>query len=71
MAEMYERKTGRTMKDFLFYRVLASYKLIVILEGLYMHYIEKAASNPGAAEFEWRVPMSIESVQRFITAEGQ
>lgn len=69
MAEMYERKSGRTMKNFLFYRVLASYKLIVILEGLYMHYVEGAASNPGAADFEWRVPMMIESVQRFIAAE--
>jgi aminoglycoside phosphotransferase (APT) family kinase protein len=71
MVGMYERKSGREMKDFLFYRVLAGYKTIVILEGLYMHYIEGAASNPGAAEFEWRVPMSIESLQRFIAAEDR
>lgn len=69
VAAMYESKSGRSMKDFLFYRVLAAYKGIVILEGLYMHYIEGAAANPAAAEFEWRVPMAIASTQRLI-AEG-
>jgi aminoglycoside phosphotransferase (APT) family kinase protein len=66
MAALYEARTGRSMRDFLFYRVLAAYKGIVILEGLYMHYLEGAAANPGAADFEWRVPMMIASCTRLI-----
>ncbi len=66
MMAMYERKSGRSMDDFLFYRVLAAYKGIVILEGLYMHYIEGAAANPGAADFEWRVPMLIAGARLLI-----
>ncbi|MEX0782506.1 MAG: phosphotransferase family protein [Dehalococcoidia bacterium] len=71
MADRYEARSGRSMRSFLFYRVLAQYKLIVILEGLYMHYIEGAASNPGAKEFETRVPMMIETAQRLIAAEDR
>jgi aminoglycoside phosphotransferase (APT) family kinase protein len=71
MAGRYEQRSGRSMQSFLFYRVLAQYKLIVILEGLYMHYLEGAASNPGAAEFEVRVPAMIENVQRLIAAEDR
>ena len=70
IAEIYEARSGRSMQNVLFYRVLAQYKLIVILEGLYMHYIEGSASNPGAAEFEWRVPMMVEQSQTLIDAEG-
>lgn len=66
MVAMYERKSGRSMQSFLFYHALAAYKLIVILEGLYMHYIEGSAANPGAKEFEWRVPMMVVQAQRLI-----
>ncbi len=66
MMAMYERKSGRSMDDFLFYRVLAAYKGIVILEGLYMHYIEGAAANPAAADFEWRVPMQVAGTLRLM-----
>lgn len=70
MADRYAAKTGRSMHDALFYRVLALYKLIVITEGLYMHYLEGAAANPGAADFVWRVPMQIASAQQLIEQEG-
>ncbi|MBI2765339.1 MAG: phosphotransferase family protein [Chloroflexi bacterium] len=70
MADMYEAKSGRSMHNFLFYRVLAAYKGISIIEGLYMHYIEGAAANPGAADFEWRVPMMIASCQELIASGG-
>jgi aminoglycoside phosphotransferase (APT) family kinase protein len=66
----YEDRSGRSMKDLLFYRVLATYKGIVITEGLYMHYIEGAAANPGAADFEWRVPMQIQAATRLIEQGG-
>jgi aminoglycoside phosphotransferase (APT) family kinase protein len=62
----YEAKSGRSMSQLLFYRILARYKLIVILEGLYMHYLEGAAANPAAADFEWRVPMMVASALRLI-----
>jgi aminoglycoside phosphotransferase (APT) family kinase protein len=70
LSAMYEAKSGRSMRDLLFYRLLAAYKGIVILEGLYMHYIEGAAANPAAAEFEWRVPMLIETARRLIESGG-
>jgi aminoglycoside phosphotransferase (APT) family kinase protein len=66
MAAMYGEKSGTSMKNFAFYHVLAVYKLAIILEGLYMHYIEKTASNPGAAEFEWYVPVLIERAHRLM-----
>ncbi|MEO8541582.1 MAG: phosphotransferase family protein [bacterium] len=66
MAARYEQKSGRSMKNFAFYHVLAVYKMAIILEGLYMHYIEKTASNPGAAEFEWYVPVLVERMHRIM-----
>ena len=66
MAELYGAKSGTSMKNFAFYHVLAVYKLAIILEGLYMHYIEKTASNPGAAEFEWYVPVLIDRAHRLM-----
>jgi aminoglycoside phosphotransferase (APT) family kinase protein len=66
MAAMYGEKSGRTMKHFAFYHVLAVYKLAIILEGLYMHYLEKTASNPGAAEFEWHVPVLVDRMHRIM-----
>jgi aminoglycoside phosphotransferase (APT) family kinase protein len=62
MVELYGERSGRVMKDYKFYSVLAAWKGIAITEGLYMHYVEGTASNPGAREFEWTVPQSIEAV---------
>jgi aminoglycoside phosphotransferase (APT) family kinase protein len=70
LAAMYEERSGRSMRDVLFYRALASYKLIVILEGLYMHYVEGSASNPASAEFEWRVPMMVDQLRMLLASEG-
>ncbi|WP_322796580.1 phosphotransferase family protein [Tepidiforma sp.] len=66
MAALYEARSGRSMKHFAFYSVLAVYKMAVILEGLYMHYLEKTASNPGAADFEWYVPVLIDRMHRLM-----
>ncbi len=66
MAGWYEAKSGRSMRHFGFYRVLAAYKMTVILEGLYMHYLERTASNPGAADFEWYVPVLIDRMHRLM-----
>ncbi len=66
MAAMYEQKSGRSMKHFAFYHVLAVYKLAIILEGLYMHYIEKTASNPASAQFEWYVPVLVDRMHRLM-----
>jgi hypothetical protein len=54
------------MKHFAFYHVLAVYKLAIILEGLYMHYLEKKASNPASAEFEWYVPVLVDRMHRLM-----
>jgi aminoglycoside phosphotransferase (APT) family kinase protein len=59
LAERYADRTGRQMKNFPFYHAMALWKLAIILEGLYVHYRQGTASNPGAAEFETRVPALI------------
>jgi aminoglycoside phosphotransferase (APT) family kinase protein len=71
MTAMYERKSGRSMQNFAFYHVLAVYKLAIILEGLYMHYLESTASNPESARFEWFVPQLIERMHRLMAGEGE
>jgi aminoglycoside phosphotransferase (APT) family kinase protein len=68
MCARYERKTGRTMEHFAFYHCLAVWKLAIILEGLYRHYIEGTASNPKANEFEWKVPQLVDRAHRIIAA---
>lgn len=71
LAERYADRTGRTMEHFAFYHVMALWKLAIILEGLYVHYKTGTASNPGAAEFEFRVPRLIERALRLINKAGQ
>jgi aminoglycoside phosphotransferase (APT) family kinase protein len=66
LAARYAEKTGRAMKDFAFYHVMALWKLAIILEGLYVHYKSGTASNPGAAEFEFRVPLLIRRAHRLM-----
>ena len=56
LSARYAEKTGRAMQNFPFYHAMALWKLAIILEGLYVHYKTGTASNPGAAEFEIRVP---------------
>jgi len=63
LAARYAAKTGRAMANFAFYHVMALWKLAIILEGLYVHYKTGTASNPGAADFEFRVPRLIERAQ--------
>jgi aminoglycoside phosphotransferase (APT) family kinase protein len=66
LAARYEAKSGRSMRDFAFFHVLAVYKLAIILEGLYMHYLEATASNPESARFEFQVPMLIDRAHRIM-----
>jgi aminoglycoside phosphotransferase (APT) family kinase protein len=66
MVARYEERTGRTMKHFAFYRCLAVWKLTIIVEGLYAHYLEGTASNPRTADMEWRVPRLIDRMHRIM-----
>ena len=70
LRDRYEAKSGRSMRDFTFYHVLAVYKLAIIVEGLYMHYLESTASNPESATFEHQVPMLIARMQRLMNGES-
>lgn len=56
LAERYATATGREMKHFDWYHVLALWKLAIILEGLYVHYKTGTASNPASDAFELQVP---------------
>ena len=65
----YEAGSGRSMRHLQFYLCFAVWKLAIIMEGLYMHYLEGTAPNRKAAEMEWRVPRGIERTQRIIAGE--
>ncbi len=67
MIARYEQRTGRTMQHFPFYHCFAVWKLAIILEGLYRHYLEGTASNPKANEFEWKVPQLVDRAHRIMT----
>src|SRR5690606_31681453 len=66
LATRYAGQTGREVNDLDWYRILAAWKGIVIVENLYIDYVEGHASNPGAAEFEFRVPRMIERALRLV-----
>jgi aminoglycoside phosphotransferase (APT) family kinase protein len=64
LAALYEQRAHRSLHDLPFYYVLALWKLTIIMEGLYMHYLEGTAANPRAGEFAWRVPLMIARMHR-------
>lgn len=66
LASMYAEGSGRAVADLGFYRVLAIYKLLIILEGLYAGYLEGTGSNPEAATFEQGVPALVQRAQGLI-----
>ena len=51
-----------------FFRFFSVFKLSVILEGLYMQYLEQTAVNPQNARYEWEVPLLVDRLQRLISA---
>lgn len=69
LVAIYEERSQRPMRHFPFYYTLALWKLAIIIEGLYMHYLEGTASNPRAGEFEWRVPLLIDRIHREMPAQ--
>lgn len=69
LAGMYERKSGRSMRDLRFYLAFSMYRGAVIGEGIYMRYLEGNVTNPAGARMEWQVPMRIERIWR--TIEGR
>jgi len=66
LSALYAARSGRTVADLRFYRVLAMYKLAIILEGLYAGYLEGTGSNPDAAQFAEGVPEMVGRAQRMI-----
>ncbi|MCS6925597.1 MAG: phosphotransferase family protein [Candidatus Binatia bacterium] len=69
MLARYEEKSGRRMTHFPFYHCLAVWKVAIITEGLYRHYLEGTAANPKAAEFAWRVPQLIDRAHRIMAGQ--
>lgn len=66
LAELYAEKSGRSIHDMRFYRLLAMFKGTVIGEGIHMRYIEGNVTNPMGARMEWQVPMRIERMLRLL-----
>ena len=66
LAARYAEKSGRRMEHFSWYQVMATWKLLLILEGLYVHYMTGTASNPDSARFEIQVPTLVRRAQLLI-----
>jgi aminoglycoside phosphotransferase (APT) family kinase protein len=56
IVELYEEKSGRTMKDIGFYQAFALFKLAIILEGSYARHLSGQADDPIFATYDIRVP---------------
>jgi aminoglycoside phosphotransferase (APT) family kinase protein len=69
MLARYEEKSGQRMTHFPFYHCFAVWKMAIIAEGLYRHYLEGTAANPKAAEFAWRVPQLVDRAHRIMAGK--
>jgi len=56
MVDLYEKKSGRAMRDFAFYEIFSLFKLAIILEGSYSRYLSGQADDPMFATYDVRVP---------------
>lgn len=56
MVGLYEKKSGRAMRDFAFYEIFSLFKLAIILEGSYSRYLSGQADDPMFATYDVRVP---------------
>jgi aminoglycoside phosphotransferase (APT) family kinase protein len=56
LIERYERATGRDAGGLVWYEVLATWKLAILLEGSYARHLAGATDDPFFAEMEYRVP---------------
>jgi aminoglycoside phosphotransferase (APT) family kinase protein len=60
MIDLYERKSGRTMRDFAFYEIFSLFKLAIIAEASYARYLSGQADDPMFATYDSRVPRMAE-----------
>jgi aminoglycoside phosphotransferase (APT) family kinase protein len=56
MIELYEKRTGRPMRDFVFYQTFAIFKLAIIMEGSYSRFVRGLTDDPLFAGLTERVP---------------
>ncbi|MCK9521328.1 MAG: phosphotransferase, partial [Dehalococcoidia bacterium] len=66
LAEMYAERSGRSIENLRFYRLLAMFKGAVIGEGIHMRYIEGNVTNPQGARMKEQVPLRVERMLRLI-----
>lgn len=56
MVGLYEKRSGRAIRDFAFYEIFSLFKLAIILEGSYSRLLNGQADDPMFATYEVRVP---------------
>ncbi|MDO8433336.1 MAG: phosphotransferase family protein [Candidatus Binatus sp.] len=56
MIDLYEQRTGRAMRDFVFYQAFALFKLAIIMEGSYSRFVRGQTDDPLFAGLTERVP---------------
>jgi len=56
MLERYSARTGRLLKDELFYRLFSFWKGIIVTEGLYSAYLDGRNATPLVVRFETQIP---------------
>lgn len=56
LVERYENRTGVTVRNLTWYRVLAVFKLATLLEGSFARHLAGTTDDPFFEEMEWAVP---------------
>lgn len=59
LLDRYERSSGRTIPNWLFYEAFSMWKGAIITEGLYSQFVEGTAANPAVIRFREEVPAQV------------
>lgn len=68
LAEMYAKRSGRTLENMHFWLVLAMFKGAVIGEGIFMRFLQGNVTNPQGARMEREVPKRVARLMEVIAA---
>jgi aminoglycoside phosphotransferase (APT) family kinase protein len=70
MVELYQQRSGRSVRDVAFYEAFALFKLAIILEGSYSRHLSGQADDPIFATYDVRVPAIAEVAWELCHTSG-
>lgn len=66
LVERYGKRTGISVRDLTWYRVLAVFKLATLLEGSFARHLAGTTDDPFFEEMEWAVPALADHALRLV-----